>query len=472
MSPAGGAAEAWFGGMLPDAQAELMSGLISGISDLALLLRSDGRILELRAKPTLNPGVDMSLWVGKPMRDYLNRESLVKFDRCLATLRQGSAAVPLTELNHRLGSDGHEMPVSYSFHRIGADGEILMLGRDLRPMAEMQQQLVSIQISLERDYEKQRDTETRLRVLMAAQPEACLFVNVARREVTEANAAAASLFGRRQDVLAGSPLHALLHREGDEDLTDRLIDVAAAGEGKVTAQLAASGMDVDVFPSSFRTSGTHMLLCRVERRRAGREVGGPMEDRLAGLFANSPDAMIFTAADGAILSANGSFLDLADIGQEQDVRGRPLAEFLNRGGVDASILLENAERSGVLRLFATKIIGAHGGARPVEISITRLRAGSETIFALVMRDASRVDAVRAKPPSGSVDMGSVIDLIGKQSLKDIVARTTDVIEKMCIEAAVELTSNNRVAAADMLGLSRQSLYVKLRKYDILKRDEG
>jgi len=67
----------------------------------------------------------------------------------------------------------------------------------------------------------------------------------------------------------------------------------------------------------------------------------------------------------------------------------------------------------------------------------------------------------------SVEMRSVIELIGNQTLKDIVAKTTDVVEKMCIETAVELTSNNRVAAAEMLGLSRQSLYVKLRKYDLL-----
>jgi DNA-binding NtrC family response regulator len=69
---------------------------------------------------------------------------------------------------------------------------------------------------------------------------------------------------------------------------------------------------------------------------------------------------------------------------------------------------------------------------------------------------------------GEVDMQSVIELIGSQSLRDIVAKTTDVVEKMCIETAVELTSNNRVAAAEMLGLSRQSLYVKLRKYGLLK----
>jgi DNA-binding NtrC family response regulator len=44
-----------------------------------------------------------------------------------------------------------------------------------------------------------------------------------------------------------------------------------------------------------------------------------------------------------------------------------------------------------------------------------------------------------------------------------------VIEKQCIARAVELTENNRVAAAEMLGLSRQSLYVKLRKYGLLNR---
>jgi DNA-binding NtrC family response regulator len=38
------------------------------------------------------------------------------------------------------------------------------------------------------------------------------------------------------------------------------------------------------------------------------------------------------------------------------------------------------------------------------------------------------------------------------------------IEKLCIEAALDLTDDNRASAAEMLGLSRQSLYVKLRRY--------
>jgi DNA-binding NtrC family response regulator len=46
---------------------------------------------------------------------------------------------------------------------------------------------------------------------------------------------------------------------------------------------------------------------------------------------------------------------------------------------------------------------------------------------------------------------------------------------MCIEAALKLTGDNRATAAEMLGLSRQSLYVKLRRFglaDASEYDEG
>ena len=62
-------------------------------------------------------------------------------------------------------------------------------------------------------------------------------------------------------------------------------------------------------------------------------------------------------------------------------------------------------------------------------------------------------------PCGSAGLGRV-------PLRDIVGETTDVIEQLCIEAALELTSDNRASASEMLGLSRQSLYVKLRRYGL------
>jgi DNA-binding NtrC family response regulator len=58
------------------------------------------------------------------------------------------------------------------------------------------------------------------------------------------------------------------------------------------------------------------------------------------------------------------------------------------------------------------------------------------------------------------------ELVGRVPLKDLVRQTTDVIERLCIEAALELTHDNRASAAEMLGLSRQSLYLKLRRYGL------
>jgi DNA-binding NtrC family response regulator len=52
-------------------------------------------------------------------------------------------------------------------------------------------------------------------------------------------------------------------------------------------------------------------------------------------------------------------------------------------------------------------------------------------------------------------------------MKDIVGETVDMLEKMCIQSALQLTNNNRASAAEMLGLSRQSLYVKLRRFNMV-----
>ena len=57
-------------------------------------------------------------------------------------------------------------------------------------------------------------------------------------------------------------------------------------------------------------------------------------------------------------------------------------------------------------------------------------------------------------------------LIGRVPLREIVRESTDFIEKLCIEAALELTDDNRASAAEMLGLSRQGLYSKLKRFGL------
>jgi DNA-binding NtrC family response regulator len=64
----------------------------------------------------------------------------------------------------------------------------------------------------------------------------------------------------------------------------------------------------------------------------------------------------------------------------------------------------------------------------------------------------------------SVDQ--LTELIGRVPLKDLVREATDMIERLCIQAALEMTGDNRASAAELLGLSRQSLYVKLRRHGL------
>jgi DNA-binding NtrC family response regulator len=62
--------------------------------------------------------------------------------------------------------------------------------------------------------------------------------------------------------------------------------------------------------------------------------------------------------------------------------------------------------------------------------------------------------------------GELTELVGRVPMKDIVSETTDLIEQLCIETALQMTQDNRALAAQLLGLSRQSLYVKLRRFGI------
>jgi DNA-binding NtrC family response regulator len=62
---------------------------------------------------------------------------------------------------------------------------------------------------------------------------------------------------------------------------------------------------------------------------------------------------------------------------------------------------------------------------------------------------------------------ALVDHAGQVPLKDIVRGTAEVVERQCLQAALKLTGNNRSAAARALGISRQALYQKLEKFDLL-----
>lgn len=462
----------WTSGLIPMIEPEIVSEIISRIADLALVISSTGTVLGVLSNPNSSLKYAFARWEGQSLTTHLTDDSVPKFEERLGNfLKREDAIVRPVELNHSVTPEQDGFPVRYSFHRIGTDGAVLMLGQDLRPVAEMQQQLVAAQIALEKDYEAQREFDTRLRVLMGATAEGTLFVAAGSGEITDCNAAAVSFLGAKRGDVVGHSLGGLLSVDGGKSLLEVLIQLANAQNGGDVTAKTDGGRILSIRPTIFRATGEQMLLCQITDGEGASIRSDALEEHLGGLFERGADGIVFINKAGSVLSANDAFMRLTDVVHAQAVKGRTISDFLGRGSVDLNVICENATRTGAMRLYATRLIGEHGVEIPVEIATTLLNPGSTPVFALVIRDASRAEMMRkSNQQITDVDMRSVIELIGSQTLKGIVAKTTDVIEKMCIETAVELTSNNRVAAAEMLGLSRQSLYVKLRKYDLLKKD--
>ncbi len=461
----------WSSGSIPLIAPELLGDIIATASDIAIVISPEGTVLSVLVNPNHRTFGRLDHWEGRDLREFLTRESIPKLESRLAVFAEGSFPSRAVELNHSDGSNW-EFPIRYSFHRIGPDGTLLMLGRDLRPIAEMQQQLVKAQLALERDYEAQKEFDTRYRVLMESTAEPVVFVALSSGRIADASEAAAVLLGGSRDELQGATfaLEFEGRRRGEflESLTASALAESHAG---LEAMTRRTRRRVILEPVLFRAAGERMLLCRIRPAEEAREVPDELSEDLAALYRHGPDAIVFTDRSGVILSANDAFLDMVEAAHLSTVRGRSLGDFLVRGGVDMKVILDNGARAGQLRAYATRLQGEFGGQTAVELAVSYLDDRAAPAYALVIRDASRIEAARRPGgPMSDEAVKSVMELVGSATLKDIVAETTDVVEKMCIETAIELTRNNRVAAAEMLGLSRQSLYVKLRKYGLIARD--
>jgi transcriptional regulator PpsR len=465
------------GGTLPTFESDLVFGLVGAMSDVVLIVDEQGMLQAASSSENRRSLGDLGRHVGQSIDMMLDPPSRTKLAGRLTVLRErvgkGDAAAHLwCEVNHLL-PDQSTVPVRYSIHWLPGDGRFLMLGRDQRPILELQQQLVSAQVALERDYEQQRELDTRYRLLMDATRDPIVFVSTQTRRIVDLNATAADLLGGARVELTGSDFGLEFDgRSPAEFLEDAITAATADPARQLEVQARRSQKRLTLSPRVFRAAGERLLLCRLEdAAHAPTSAADPLGENLRALYAQGIDGIVFTDSEGVILSASESFLNLTDSATLSSVKGRSLSDFLTRGNIDMKVLLENAQRAGHLRLYPTRLKTDFDGEVAVEISATRIGTGSQPVIALVLRDASRSEALRAPVTGTDANMVNVMDLVGSSSLKDIVAETTNVVEKLCIETAVELTRNNRVAAAEMLGLSRQSLYVKLRKYGLISRDE-
>jgi transcriptional regulator PpsR len=450
---------------LGELDAETASSVIAAASDIALVLDRDGVIRDLAFGSEELLREDYGKWLGQPWADTVTAESRGKIDDLL---REANARGPshTRHVNHP-SARGADVPVVYSAVQVGKEGRIVAVGRDLRSIAALQQRLVEAQQSMERDYWRLRHVETRYRLLFQLAREPVIIVDASTQKIAEVNPAAIELLGEADRRLVGRTMHESFDEESARALQALLASVRIAGRGDdVRVRLRDGDRSFMASASLFRHENAALFLVRLSPVAAVPSAR-TSSALLAQVAENAPDSLVVTDTDGRVLAVNAAFVELAELATDEQARGQPLERWIGRPGVDLNVMIANLRQHDVLRLFATILRGEQGASAEVEVSAVSLPRAVVPCIGFVIRNVGRrlspdPDAARALPRS----VEQLTELVGRVPLKELVREATDRIEKLCIEAALRITGDNRASAAEMLGLSRQSLYVKLRRYEL------
>jgi transcriptional regulator PpsR len=481
--------------------------LVRASSDIALVLDDAGVIVDMAVQDSELPAETVNTWLGRPWVQTVTLESRQKVQ---AMLRDALAAAGVSrwrQVNHPGPVGTEDLPLMVATVRLGepgagavaapgagtaestggamtgaavgaaagaGSGRIVVVGRSLLATVALQRRLVQAQQTMERDYWRFREAETRYRHLFQTSSEAVLIVDGLSQKVLEANPAARALCGDAHSKLVGAALASLFAPQAAEGLQAMLAGARSSGRrDSLRAPLADGATAVQVAASVFRQDDSAFVLVRLlpvpaeAGRQATHHGAEPAEAMLQDFVRSATDALVFTDTQGRVLAANPAFVALAQLGHESEARGQMLDRWVGRTGVELGVLMANLRQRGSAGLFLTVVRSEFGGNTDVEIASSLLQQGEETALAFAIRNIERrLKAAHAASKPITRTVGDLAELVGNVPLKDIVSETTDLIEQLCIEAALQMTGDKRASAALLLGLSRQSLYVKLRRFGI------
>lgn len=442
--------------------------VLMAAADITLSLGPDGVVRDLAIGNARLRGElpEAAGWRGRRWQDLVTLESRAKIDAMLAEAAE-RGDTGLRHLNHP--ADGADVAIQYKVVVLSGS-EWIAFGTDLQPWSRVQQRLIQAQQTMERDYGALRRAQGRFRLVFETSIEPLFLIDTSNGKVMEVNEAARliSSSGRRHET--GWSFGSLFERRSRGVLARFFSVVEATGlADPVSVRLAEDRRPVIVAADLLQEDDRYLLLVRI--RMQGTDSDTTADDpaiMLNTALAHSPDGLVVCDGNGVVQSANAGFISLIQLPARGTLRGRSIEDWLGR---DGGVLLANLQQHGALRLFATRLHGEGGSDTEIEISAWTLEGGIRPLYGLAVRDVERRLPEERHGASGLPDSVEQLSaLVGRVSLKDLVRKATEAMERVCIETALDLTGDNRASAAEMLGLSRQSLYLKLNRLGLVERE--
>lgn len=290
-------------------QDSFLAPVLTSFADVCLELTPEGIVAVAQVKSEVAPADEVAAWVGADLADLVDPGSARRLHERLERFAQDTQAdapgpVLWLELSHlRNGEAG--FPVRYAMHRIANTDRILMLGQDQRPIIEIQQQLLNAQVALERDYEAQREIDTRYRILMDFTVDAIVLVSLSSGQVVDINHAAAAMLDATRSGLIGARFADCFAGRSSDDLLSALeVPDAAGSSSSVEVEAKTSQRRLQLTGKLFRASGEQLVMVRVVDPDQVGVGDGQLASHLRQLFHHGADAIVFTDRDGNILAAS------------------------------------------------------------------------------------------------------------------------------------------------------------------------
>jgi transcriptional regulator PpsR len=435
--------------------------------DITLALDWEGVIRNATLSDMMR-GEQVRDWVGRPWVDIVGELAGPQVRRMVEDARTTGVSSYL-QVTQQFPS-GLRLPIEYTTIRLGAQAGLLAVGKNLQAVAELQSRLVAAQQAREQDYWKLREIETRSRLLFDISSEAVLVIAAATHRIVEANPAAIRELGLAPGW--------------------NFLDELAPGDRAAFADVLARAREQGRAPGILVHLGVQQAPWLLRASLMARNPGpvfllqlsavapppmdAPRAQALRGdaLLAEMPDGVIAIDPAGVVRRANRAFLDLAQAPTETAVVGERLSRWLAQPGMDVNVLLTTIAQHGEVRLLPATLTGNLGTDVEVEISGAALAGDAAPLIGLIIRDVGRRLLASGEAAALRSALGALAKDVGRVPLPAMVRSTSALVERACIERALRLAGGNRTAAADALGLSRQSLYAKLERYGLAEDREA
>jgi len=429
--------------------------------DVTLRLDTQGVIRDAARSPAISDEA-LDSWVGRPWADTVEAANGDHVRRVIEDAGISGASI-LLQLTQRFPS-GRELLMEYTTVRLDDGSGLLAVGKNLQTVTELQARLIANRREREQTSWKSRDLETRYRLLFEASHEALVLLDAKSFALVDANPAATRALGLGQgddflgamDAKEQQRLRAMFRRVRDYGRSPRI--VAKIGPNRAPWGVRASLLAAEP------TQILMVQLAPLEESRAAVDhaVGEHRDDYfLEGLMERFPEGFLVLDARGVVERANRAFVDLIQAKNESAAIGRGIGRWLPDQAED---LLARLADSRALKDFPAQLRDENGEQRPVLLSGIASSEGPHPTFGLMLRVNGRTlvcddDHARLESAFEAVSLTQ-----GGATLPMLVKESSEMLERRYIEAALKVSGGNRTAAAELLGISRQSLHMKLNRF--------